>query len=108
MTVVDDGLRRIRVHRVSGRITDHDPRMVNTVHITHQCYDYDPDHSSLLGPGVGTATLRLRIGGRQFTSRWAGLDSAELDRVEQSWRTACPKAAMDCRRLPGRSAGYSY
>lgn len=108
VTVVDDDPRRIRVHRVSGRTSDHDPRMVNAVHITHRGHDYDPDHPSLLGPGAGTATLRLRMGGRQLTSRWAGLNSAELDRVEQSWRTVCPKAAMDGRRLPGKFAGYSY
>lgn len=108
VTVVDDGLRRIRVHHVNGRTTDHDPGMVNTVHITHRGHDYDPDHPSLLGPGAGTSTLRLRIAGRQFTSRWAGLNSAELDQVEQSWRTVCPKAAMDGKRIPGRFAGSSY
>ncbi|MFB9194971.1 hypothetical protein ACFFWA_18465 [Actinomadura verrucosospora] len=108
VTVVDDGMRRIRLHRANGRTADHDPHMVHTVHITHRGHDYDPDHPSLLGPGAGTATLRLRIAGRQFTSRSAGLNSAELDRVEQSWRTVCPEAAMDGKRIPGKFAGYSY
>ncbi|WP_141583339.1 hypothetical protein [Actinomadura sp. WMMA1423] len=107
VTVVDDGLRRIRVHHVNGRTTDHDARMVNAVHITHREHDYDPDHPSMLGPGAGIATLRLRIAGRKFTSRWAGLNSEELHRVEQSWRTVCPDAAMDGKRIPGRFAGYS-
>ncbi|WP_131756457.1 hypothetical protein [Actinomadura fibrosa] len=108
VTVVDDGPRRIRVHHVSGRITDLDPGLVSEVHITHRGHDYDPDDPPLLGPGAGTATLRLRIAGRQFTSRWAGLNSAELDQVQQSWRTVCPTAAMDGKRIPGRFAGYSY
>jgi hypothetical protein len=108
VTAVDDGLLRIRVHHVSGRSTDHDARMVTNVHITHRGYDYDNNDPPFLGPGAGSATLRLRIAGRRITSRSGGLNSAELDQVLQSWRTICPKAATDVNHIPGRFAGYSY
>ncbi|MFB4308619.1 hypothetical protein [Actinomadura sp. GTD37] len=108
VTVADDVLRCIRMHHVSGRTTDHDPRMATNVHITHRghCYD-DLEDRQQLG-GAGMATLRLQIAGLRFISRPAGMDSEELDRLQQSWRTVCPKAAIDVKRIPGQFAGYSY
>lgn len=108
VTAVDDGALRIRLHRVGGRTTDHDPGMVTMVHITHRGHSFDSDDPPFLGPGAGTATLRLRIAGRRFTGRWSGLNAAELDQVLRSWRTTCPKAAVDVRRIPGEFSGYSY
>ncbi|WP_146087653.1 hypothetical protein [Thermomonospora echinospora] len=108
MTVTDGGVRSIRLHRVNGRTTDHDPRMVTRVHITHRGWCYEDRDDPDVRAGRGSATLRLQVAGLRFISRSTGLDSEELDRVQRSWRTICPKAAIDTKRIPGQFAGYSY
>ncbi|WP_153534142.1 hypothetical protein [Actinomadura macrotermitis] len=105
VTVANGGLR---MQHVSGRTTDHDLRMVTRAHITHRGHSYDDANDRQKLAGAGSATLRLQIAGRRFTSRWAGLDSAELDRLQETWRATCPEAAIDSTCIPGQFAGYSY
>jgi hypothetical protein len=105
VSVSDDGLR---MHHVSGRTSRHDPRTVTRVHITHRGYCFDDSADPHVLAGEGSATLRLEIAGRRFTSRSTGLNSEELDQAERSWQTICSEAAVDSMRIPGQFAGYSY